>query len=158
MQSRNKTQMLPLLNMLSQLCSTNNSLSVWDPVRSWKQPPNGFSKYMFFFPRSNLFTRRVYLFVEQTCFFPGGSICSSNRHVLSRKVYVLRTNMFFPGRSICSSNRHKFSWRFYRTDMFFQGVSICSLNRPYYLIEQILIFQEPLFFHQIDIHFPGSPI
>ena len=52
----------------------------------------------------------------------------------------------------------------------FQGGSICSSNRPYYLIEQILIyprnpylvlehihiFQEPLFFHRTDTHFPGS--
>ena len=54
------------------------------------------------------FSRRVYLFVKQTCFFPGGSICSSNRHRFSRRVY--------------------------RTDMFFQGGPICSLNRPYYSI------------------------
>ena len=79
--------------------------------------------------------------------------------------------MNFPGGSICSSNRHKFSRRAYRKDMFFQGGSICSSNRPYYLIEQILIFpetlnlvlehiqifQEPLFSHRTDTHFPGSP-
>ena len=54
----------------------------------------------------------------------------------------------------------------------FQGGSICSSNRHYYLIEQILIFprnpylvlehiqifQEPLFSHRTDTHFPGSPI
>ena len=60
-----------------------------------------------------------------------------------------------------------------RKDMFFQGGSICSSNKPYYLIEQILIlipinpylvlkhiqiFQEPLFSHRTDTHFPGSPI
>ena len=52
--------------------------------------------------------------------FPGGSICSSNRHEFSRKVhlfveqtlifqeglYVLRTDTNFPGGSICSSNRY----------------------------------------------------
>ena len=52
--------------------------------------------------------------------------------------------MNFPGGSICSSNRHEFSRRAYRKDMFFQGSSICSSNRPYYLIEQILIFPETL--------------
>ena len=52
--------------------------------------------------------------------------------------------MNFPGGSICSSNRHEFSRRVYRKDMFFPGGSICSSNRPYYLIEQILIFPETL--------------
>ena len=52
--------------------------------------------------------------------------------------------MNFPGGSICSSNRHEFSRRAYRKDMFFQGSSICSSNRPYYLIEQVLIFPENL--------------
>ena len=52
--------------------------------------------------------------------------------------------MNFPGGSICFSNRHEFSRRSIRKDMFFQGSYICSSNRPYYLIEQILIFQEAL--------------
>ena len=75
--------------------------------------------------------------------------------------------MNFPGGSICSSNRHEFSRRAIRKDMFFQRGSICSSNRPYYLIEQILIFsetlilvlehirifQELLFSHRTDVHF-----
>ena len=51
-----------------------------------------------FFPRATFlqFSRRVYLFVEQTCFFQEGlsSICSSNN---------------FPGAPIFSSNRYLFS-------------------------------------------------
>ena len=94
--------------------------------------------------------------------------------------------------SICSSNRHEFSSRVYRTDMFFQGGSICSSNRPllfhrtdinfpetlikssktyefsknlYFLIEQIFHFPEETLSsprtHTIfpmprtDRHFPG---
>ena len=52
--------------------------------------------------------------------------------------------MNFPGASIFSSNRHEFSRRVIRKDMFFQEGSVCSSNRPYYLIEQILVFQEAL--------------
>ena len=71
------------------------------------------------------------MFLEQTWIFQEGQS-------------VRRTDTNFPGGSICSSNRHKFSRRAIRKDMFFQGGSICSSNRPYYLIEQILIFQEAL--------------
>ena len=76
-----------------------------------------------FFPGATFlqFSRSVYLFVEQTCFFPGESICSSNRHV-------------FPGGSILfSSNRHEFLRRVYRTNMSFQEKKtiLCSSNRPY---------------------------
>ena len=109
---------------------------------------DSFRKYLFFFSRSNLLK-----FFQECPFAP-------------------RTDMNFPGGSICSSNRHEFSRRAYQKDMFFQGGSICSSNRPYYLIEQILIFprnpylvlehirifQEPLFSHRTDTHFPGSPI
>ena len=44
------------------------------------------------------FSRRVYLFIEQTCFFPGGSICLSKRHVFYRRVYlsVCGTDSNFP--------------------------------------------------------------
>ena len=121
-------------------------------------------------------------FQNNCSLFPGAtflqfsSICSSNRHVFSRKVYYVlprKAYMFFEQTRIFQeglSNRHVF-----------QGGSICSLNRPYYLIEQIMIFperssniyeffrsfyfliehiqifQEPLFSYQTDIHFPGSP-
>ena len=66
--------------------------------------------------------------------------------------------MNFPGGSICSSNRYEFSRRAYRKDMFFQGGSICSSNRPYYLIEQILISQKPLFSPRTHTKFPGASI
>ena len=64
--------------------------------------------------------------------------------------------MNFPGGSICSSNRHEFSRRAYRKDMFFQGGSICSSNRPYYLIEQILIFPETFIWSSITYEFSRS--
>ena len=119
-----------------------------------KQPPRRFFKLSVLFFRSNLFSifqeglfvsrtniffsRRVYLFV------------ASNRHVFSRRVYIT-----------CSTNRH--------IHIFQEGLS----KKPYYLIaqkytnfsrnpflvlEHIQIFQEPLIFHQTDIHFPESPI
>ena len=46
---------------------------------------------------------------------------------------VRRTDINFPGGSICSSNRHEFSRRAIQKDIFFQGGSICSSNRPCYL-------------------------
>ena len=64
--------------------------------------------------------------------------------------------MNFPGGSICSSNRHKFSRRVHQKDMFFQGGSICSSNRPYYLIEQILIFPETLIYTSNKYSFSRS--
>ena len=79
-----------------------------------------FRKYLFFFSRSNLFI------------------------IFQEGPFVPQTDMNFPGGSICSLNRHEFSRRAYRKDMFFQGGSICSSNRSYYLIEQILIFPETL--------------
>ena len=122
-----------------------------------KQPPRRFFKISV-------------LFFQELPFynFPGGSICSSNRHV------------FFPGGSLCSSNRHEFSRRAYRTDVLssrrvylFVEQTLLSHRadtnfpkNPYlvlehvriFLTEQISIFQEPLFSHRTDIHFPGSPI
>ena len=120
---------------------------------------DSFRKYMFFFSRSNLFIIfQESPFVPRTDMnFPGGSICSSNRHTFSRRVYMFfeQTRIFQEG----YSKRH-----------LFQGGSICSSNRPCYLIEQILIFprnpylvlehirifQEPLFSHRTDTHFPGK--
>ena len=99
---------------------------------------------MFFF-RSNPFTIfQEGLSVRRTnMFFPGGSMCSSNRHKFSRRVY--RTD-----------NRHVFSRRFYlfveqtllshRTDTYFPA-PLFSLRTH----TDIQIFQEPLFSHQTDI-------
>ena len=74
---------------------------------------DSFRKYLFFFSRSNLFKFfQECPFVPRTDMnFPGGSICSSNRHEFSRRVYlfveqtwifqeglyVLRTDTNFPG-------------------------------------------------------------
>ena len=92
------------------------------------------------------FSRRVYLFIEQTCFFQEG-------------LYVLRTDTNFPE-------------EFTEQTCFFEKVLSVS-NGPYYLIngyvtnfprnpylvlEHIRIFQEPLFYNRTDIHFSGSPI
>ena len=89
--------------------------------------------------------------------FPGGSICSSNRHEFSRRVYMFfeQTQIFQEG----LSKRHVFSRRFYlfveqtllshRTDTNFP-------RNPYLVLEHIRIFQEPLFSHRTDTHFPGA--
>ena len=78
--------------------------------------------------------------------FPGGSICSSNRHEFSRRVYMFfeQTQIFQEG----LSKRHVFSRRFYlfieqtflsnRTDTNFP-------RNPYLVLEHIQIFQEPLY-------------
>ena len=74
--------------------------------------------------------------------------------------------MNFPGGSICSLNRHKFSRRAYRKDMFFkEGGSVfveqtlishqtdTDISRnPYLVLEHIQIFQEPLFSNQTDVY------
>ena len=113
-----------------------------------KQPPRQFSKIS------------VLFFQEQPFYnFPGGSICSSNRHEFSRRVYMFfeQTQIFQEG----YSKRHVFSRRFYlfveqtllshRTDTNFP-------RNPYLVLKHILIFQEPLFSHRTDTHFPGSLI
>ena len=123
---------------------------------------DSFRKYLFFFSRSNLFI----IFQEGTLVprtdmnFPGGSICSSNRHEFSRRVY----NMFFEQTGIFQEGllkKHVFLRRFYlfveqtllshRTDINFP-------RNPYLVLEHIRIFQEPLFFYRTDTYFPGSPI
>ena len=113
-----------------------------------KQPPRQFSKIS------------VLFFQEQPFYnFPGGSICSSNRHEFSGRVYMFfeQTRIFQEG----LSKRHVFSRRFYlfieqtflshRTDTNFP-------KNPYLVLEHIRIFQESLFCHRTDTHFPGSPI
>ena len=122
---------------------------------------DSFRKYLFFFSRSNLFIIfQEGPFVRRTDMnFPGESICSSNRHEFSRRVYMFfeQTRIFQEG----LSKRHVFSRRFYlfveqtllshRTDTNFPE----TLNL---VLEHIQIFQEPLFSHRTDTHFPGSPI
>ena len=127
-----------------------------------KQPPRQFSKIS------------VLFFQEQPFYnFPGGYICSSNRHEFSRRVnlFVEQTRIFQEGLYVLRTDTN-FPGGLFEKTCFFQGGSICSSNRPYYLIEQILIFpetlilvlehirifQEPLFSHRTDTHFPGSPI
>ena len=78
--------------------------------------------------------------------FPGGSICSSNRHEFSKRVHLFyeQTRIFQEG----LSKRHVFSRKFYlfveqtllphRTDINFP-------RNPYLVLEHIRIFQEPLF-------------
>ena len=112
-----------------------------------KQPPRQFSKIS------------VLFFQEQPFYnFPGGSICSSNRHEFSKRVFMFfeQTQIFqeglskrhvFQGGSICSSN----SLLSHRTDTNFP-------RNPYLHLEHIRIFQEPLFSHRTHTHFPGSPI
>ena len=108
---------------------------------------DSFRKYLFFFSRSNLFIIfQVGPFVRRTDMnFPGGSICSLNRHEFSRRVYMFfeQTRIFQEG----LSKRHVFSRRFYlfveqtflshRTDTKFP-------RNPYLVLEHIRIFQEAL--------------
>ena len=112
-----------------------------------------------FFPGATFlwFSKRVHLFLEQTWIF---------QEVPS----VRRTDMNFPRGSICSSNRHKFSRRAYRKDIFWRRFYLfvkqtllshrTVINFPknrYLVLEHIQIFQEPLFSHRTDTHFPGAP-
>ena len=71
---------------------------------------DSFRKYLFFFSRSNLFIIfQVGPFVPRTDMnFPEGSICLSNRHEFSRRVYMFfeQTPIFqegFPKRHVFSS-------------------------------------------------------
>ena len=96
-----------------------------------KQPPRRFSKYLFFFSRSNLFT------------------------IFQEGLSVLQTDTNFPGgfieqtrRFICSSKRPYFS----------SNIWTNFPKNSYLVPEHMPIFQELLFFHRTDIHFPGSPI
>ena len=64
---------------------------------------DSFRKYLFFFSRSNLFIIfQEGPFVSRTDMnFPGDSICSSNRHEFSRRVYMFfeQTRIFQEGLS-----------------------------------------------------------
>ena len=78
-----------------------------------KQPPRQFSKISVLFSRSNLFIIfQEGPFVRRTDMnFPGGSICSSNRHEFSRRVRLIfeQTQIFQES----LSKIHVFSRRFY---------------------------------------------
>ena len=107
-----------------------------------KQPPRRFLKIS------------VLFFQEQPFYnFPGGSIYSSNRHVFSRRVYnVLRTDTNFPGRFVektCFFSRrvYLFVEQTLLSRYLIEHIRIFQ-NNLYFLIEQISIFQEPLFSHQ----------
>ena len=124
---------------------------------------DSFPKYQFFFFRSNLFIifqgREGPFVPRKDMNFPGGSICSSNRHEFSRRVYMFfeQTQIFQEG----LSKRHAFPRRFFlfvehtyiyhRTDTNFP-------RNPYLHLKHIQIFQESLFSYRTDTHFPGSPI
>ena len=122
---------------------------------------DSFRKYLFFFFRSNLFIIfQEGLFVCRTDMnFPGRSICSLNRHEFSRRVYMFfeQTQIFQEG----LSKRHVFLRRFHlfvkqtllthQTDSNFPRNSYLVSSNTYkfsrslyFLIEQILIFQEAL--------------
>ena len=96
-----------------------------------QQPPRQFSKIS------------VLFFQEQPFYNLSGSICSSNRHKFSRRVYIMffeQTRIFQEG----LSKRHVFSWRL-------------SVRRTdYYLIEQILIFPETLIYTSNTYKFSRS--
>ena len=125
-----------------------------------KQPPRQFQKYLFFFSRSNLFIIfQEGSFVPRTDMnFPGGSICSSNRHEFSRRVYMFfeQTQIFQEG----LSKRHVFSRMFYlfieqtflsnRTDTNFP-------RNPYLVLEHIRIFQGASFLSSNRYSFSRKP-
>ena len=103
-------------------CSQNFLVPL--PYESQKQPPRRFFKL------SVLFSRRVHLFVEQTCFFPGDAN-------FSRNPFLVLEHTNFPGASIFSSNRyHLFS------------------RKPYLVLQHIFFSRRPLM-PRTDWHFPN---
>ena len=110
-------------NFVTNLINRTKRTFFKDNLKDRSSHQDSFRKYLFFFSRSNLFI------------------------IFQEGPFVPRTDMNFPGGSICSSNRHEFSrsvYMFFEQTRIFQEGSICSSNRPYYLIEQILIFPETL--------------
>ena len=103
--------------------------------------------------------------------FPGGSICSSNRHEFFRRVYMFfeQTRIFQEG----LSKRHVFSRRFYlfieqtllshRTDinfprnpyLFFEHLRFS--RRPYLVLEHIQFSRSLLCLEHIGIFQEGTP-
>ena len=143
-------------------------------VKNRSSHRDSFRKYLFFFSRSNLFIIfQEGPFVRRTDMnFPEGSICSSNRHEFSRRVYLFfeQTRIFQEG----YSKWHVFSRRFYlfveqtllshRTDTNFPRnpylvLDTYSFSRSlYFIIEQILIFQEALSSLRTHTYFQETPM
>ena len=113
-----------------------------------------FSKISVFFSRSNFFIIfQEGPFVPQTDMnFPGGFICSSNKHEFSRRVY----------QSISLSNRPYYVIKQilnFPRNPYLEFSNTCEFSRSlYFLIKQILIFQEPLISFSNTYDFPGDPI
>ena len=95
---------------------------------------DSFRKYLVFFSRSNLF-----MIFEECPLVP-------------------RTDMNFPGGSICSSNRHKFSRRVY---MFFEQTRIFQegLSKKYVFSRRFCLFvEQSLLSHRTGTNFPRKPL
>ena len=127
-----------------------------------KQPPRQFSKISVLFSRSNLFIIfQECPFVPQTDMnFSGGSICSSNRHEFSRRAY--RKDMFFSRRFYLFVKQNLVS---HLTDINFPRNPYLVLELTYefsrslyFLIEQILIFQEALSSPRAPTIFQENPL
>ena len=108
---------------------------------------DSFRKYLFFFSRSNLFIIfQEGPFVPRTDMnFPGGSICSSNRHGFSRRAF--EKTCFF--KEVLSVRRtdlisHRTDTNFPRNPYLVLEHTYEFSRSLYFLIEQILIFQEAL--------------
>ena len=118
----------------------------------------------------------IFLFFQEQPFynFPGGSICSSNRHEFSSRVSMFfeQTRIFQEG----LSKRHVLSRRFYLIVIFpktlvfnprkhtnFPRASIFSSNRnsfsmkPYLVLEHIRFSRRLLCLEQIRIFQEGTP-
>ena len=99
-----------------------------------KQPPRLFSKIS------------VLFFQEQPFYnFPGGSICSLNRHEFSRRVYMFfeQTQIFQEG----LLKRHDFlrrSYLFVEQTLLSHRTDTNFPRKPYLVLEHIRIFQEAL--------------
>ena len=73
--------------------------------------------------------------------FPGGSICSSNRHEFSRRAYRKDESFF---KEVLSVRR---------TDLLSHRTDTNFPRNPYLVLEHIRIFQEPLFCHRTVLIF-----
>ena len=72
--------------------------------------------------------------------------------------FVPRTDMNFPGGSICSSNRHKFSRRVY---MFFEQTRIFQegLSKKHVFSRRFCLFvEQSLLSHRTGTNFPRKPL
>ena len=100
----------------------------------WTRPPSrsshrdGFSKYLFFFSRSNLLT------------------------IFQESLSVRRIDTNFPGGFICSSNRH-----FFFQEGLFSHRTYSFSRKPYLVLKHILFFRRPLCLKQIGLFQEGTP-